>query len=451
MKKSLCFVLLLTIVLMNCKKDSDFDGFAPKPEPVKEEVITAAYFLRTLNVTGAREIKFDSATSSYMVSLPDNFNAEKAEVRLSLKQEAALASDIDQKPTPDSVIHYNYKGTPPLLFRLTDKKEKYTMHFTVYFNFSGTPDIKLLEKEIPINASGIKLPLVFNTKVGSIPASPTQPGPLVKFINRKTGFVTETSLYEEGSALFPEYAENLISDDPIALEIKFYNQNPVVFEGIKFLRDLPQGHIYTTYTKGHTFKDTVFVTGGYFVPNEHYTIAISNAVTSTPVTAAMKFNRTDLLTLDKLPATLTEGSYLLSFFEKDKLIGKASTYISDNQAKFLETIWKGELSQNHNRNVNPLSFSRGDVFHAKSIPLEYGTYNTNFDIKKLPHLRLKSASKTVDLAPEMDVFHWGLAGVSYSLGKYTIPNDLASGSYLVTAVYPDQSESKPYWSKLEVK
>lgn len=259
MKNSLCFLFLLVVLLVNCKKDSDFAGFAPKPEPPRELVISASYFLKTLDVTGAREIKFDSATSSYMVSLPESFNAEKAEVKLSLKQEAALASDTDQKPTPDSVIYYKYKGTRPLLFRLTDKKEKYTMPFTVYFNFSGTPDIKLLQKEIPINASGIKLPLVFNTKVGSIPASPVQAGPLVKFINRKTGFVTEASLYEEGAALYPESAESLISNDPMALEIKFYNQNPVVFEGIKFLRDLPQAHIYTTYTTGYTFKDTVVV------------------------------------------------------------------------------------------------------------------------------------------------------------------------------------------------
>lgn len=451
MKKSPGFLFLLAILLVNCKKDSDFVGFAPKPEPAVEVKIDAAYFLKAFHVTGAREIKFDSVSNSFMVSLPDNYNAEKAEVKLSLKPDAFLASSSNQKPIPDSIIHYAYKGTSPLTFQLTDKKEKYMMHFMVYFNFSGTPDIKLLQKEIPINASGIKLPLVFNTKVGSIPASPVQPGPLVKFINRKTGFVTESSLYEEGAALFPESAENLISDDPIALEIKFYNQNPVVFEGIKFLRALPQGQIYTTYPTGYTYKDTVRVTGGYFVPNENYTIKISNAVMPTPLTTAMKFNSTNTLTLDKLPATLPEGSYLLSFFEKDKLIGKGSAYISDKQANFLETIWKGELYRNQERNVNPLSFSRGEVFHAKSIPLEYGTYNTNFDINKLPRLRLKSPTKTVDLAPEMDVFHWGLAGISYSLGKYTIPADLASGDYVVTAVYADQSESKPYWSKLQVK
>jgi hypothetical protein len=334
---------------------------------------------------------------------------------------------------------------------LTDEKKKYSINFTVYFNFTGTPDIKLLQKEIAINSSGIKLPLVFNAKIGSIPAAPEQSGIAMKFINRKTGFVTEAGFYGDGGIVYAASAENLISNDPIALEIKLYNQNPVVFEGIKFLRALPEAQIYTTYTKGFTYQDTVRVTGGYFVPDEKYTVTISNAVMTTPVTTALKFNSVNMLTVDKLPTNLPEGSYLFSFFEKDKLIGKASTYVSDKQANFLETIWKGDRSYNLGRNVDPLSFSIGDTFYAKSIPLEYGTYNTNFDIKKLPHLRLKSPSKTIDLAPEMDVFHWGIAGISYSLGKYTIPADLASGHYQVTAIYADKTESKPYWSKLEVR
>jgi hypothetical protein len=450
MKKTLCYLFLSTLLLLNCKKDADFAGFAPKPQPEPEVVINADYFLKELKVNGSTAIRLDSLRNNFMVSLPDSYNEENAEVKLSLKPGRFL-TDGRENPVSDSIIHYKYKGTNPLEFQLTDEKKKYSTNFTVYFNFTGTPDIKLLEKEIAINASGIKLPLVFNAKVGSIPASPEQSGPVMKFINRKTGFVTEASFYGEGGTVYAASAENLISNDPIALEIKFYNQNPVVFEGIKFLRALPEARIYTTYTKGYTYQDTVRVTGGYFVPDEKYTVAISNDVMGAPVTTALKFNTVNTLTVDKLPSTLPEGSYLFSFFEKDKLIGKASTYVSDKQANFLETIWKGSLYENHDRNVNRLSFNKGEAFYAKSIPLEFGTSNTNFDIKKLPHLRLKSPSKTIDLAPEMDVYSWGIAGVSYSLGKYTIPADLASGYYQVTAIYADQTESKPYWSKLEVR
>lgn len=69
-------------------------------------------------------------------------------------------------------------------------------------------------------------------------------------------------------------------------------------------------------------------------------------------------------------------------------------------------VVKVEKDNNQCRNVSPLSFNTGDTFYAQSIPLEYATTNIKFDVKKSPRLCLKSPLKSLDLTPEMDVFHW---------------------------------------------
>jgi hypothetical protein len=365
--------------------------------------------------------------------------------------------------TTDSIIRYSYKSTGPLHFKVSDNPEKSWFYFTVYFNFSGTPKIDLLSKEIPVNASGSILPLRYMAKVGSIPAAPGQYGPTVKIINRKTGFTTESALYSDNMyANFPD-AQNLITSDPLAMEISLFNQNSVVFEGIRFTRDMPHFYVLPDYKFEYSRKDTIKVTGGFFLPDKKYSATFTSDFLSAPVSRNIRFNDASRLTLDDIPSELPVGPYLVSFYEDGKLLGKSSIYKSnlepsevatiwDSKTNAIENIWKGDISQTLNRNTNVLSFHKGDVFFVRSLPLAAAYPGFNFDVAKLPSLRLKRNGATVELKPALEVFNWGIAGVSFAIGKYTIPTDLAAGSYEVTSFHvADSKESKPYWSKMEIR
>ncbi|WP_031529719.1 hypothetical protein [Dyadobacter crusticola] len=449
MKKSIYLILLLAGLCSGCKKEKDPE-IGPKPEPETENPTKAGEFLKGLTVTGAQQITFDSTSKSYMVSLPDTYSEEQAEVKLSLHSNIGLVNQSGEI-TKDSIIRFAYRGVGPLVFELREKANRGNFFFNVYFNFSGKPNITLLSKELPISSLGIIFPLRFEAKMGSIPSSPNQAGPILRITNPKTGFSTETVVYDIEGQIGLEKAETLLTSDLHRLEILFYNQEPVVFEGIKFIRDAPVVTVWPSYKFQYTRKDTISANGGIFIPQEKYTVTFSSDFLEKPVTAAMRVNDHSKISLDKIPANLEEGAYLVSFYEKDKLIGKSSVYLGNFETNCLETIWKGSIEKTLERNTLPLLLNKGDIFYAKSQPLDYGSGSTDFDVNRLPRLRLKSAAKTVDLAPELIVFNWLIAGFSYSLGKYKIPADLPAGKYTVTGVYTNRYESKPYWSKMEVK
>ncbi|MCF0051122.1 hypothetical protein LXM25_13700 [Dyadobacter sp. LJ53] len=460
MKKLLCLIFLaLAGLLLNCKKNAEVLVIAPNPEPEKANLTKAVEFLKGISVAGADKIVFDSVTNSYMVSLPDSYDENEAEITVSMQKDIVLWDNYKTGMTADSIIKYKYKGTSPLNFKVSDNPEKSWFIFNVYFNFSGTPEIELLSKEIPINSTGSTLPIRYLAKVGSIPAAPEQNGTMVRIINRKTGFITESSLQLENLYVNFNEAQNLITNDPLAIEIHLYNQNAVVFEGVKFTRGVPAFFVAPDYKFEYSRKDTIKVTGGFFLPNAKYSVTFSSDFLSAPVTKNVRYHDVSRLTLDNIPANLPEGPYLISFHENGKLLGKSAIYMSNlgpsavtsiwtSKTNAIENIWKGELGGAVIRNVNAPSCNRGDVFFARTLPLVAG----NLSNAKLPNLRLKRDGVTVELKASLQIFNWAIAGVSFAVGKYTIPANLAPGAYEVTSIHVvDGKESKPYWSKMEIR
>ncbi|MCF0062084.1 hypothetical protein MUK70_22865 [Dyadobacter chenwenxiniae] len=444
--RKLTFLLLFISVacLSNCKKDSKDPG----PDPDTNQPYTPIQFLRSFEVPGSEKITFDSVTKNYQISLPESYFSNSAELKMSLNKNVVLIDSLG-KATTDSTITYNFKGNQPLSFTLRDKEDKFAGSFTVYFEIAGAPKVELLTKAITINTNGFKSPFKFVSGVGTIPSRPGQTPPVIKASNAKTGFTTQTTYYQNQENITFEDIEKLVGADPIKLEVLFADKDPVVFEGITFTRGEPFSWIPDAKFVYST-KDSVFVSGGYFVSTSKYTVKFTSDFVTTPATASLKFISPTSLNLEKFPSNVAEGSYLLTFHEGGKLIGKGAIYVANTAPKSLESVWKGELMQALTRNTEPLTFKKGETFYAKPSPVEYGSSNTNFDVKKLPSLRLKSGATTVDLKPTLAVVNWATAGVSYPVGKYVVPANLAAGQYEVMAVFPDKTVSKPYWAKMRV-
>ena len=166
----------------------------------------------------------------------------------------------------------------------------------------------------------------------------------------------------------------------------------------------------------------------------------------------MKF--IDSLRISNIPKDIPDGSYLVTFLEGEKVIGKSSIYFSASKSHSVETIWKGEPELALSRNTGKLSVKKGDTFYAKPWPPKYVTSsgsNASFTESDLQILKLRNGSVTIELKPELTVVTWAIAGFKFAIGKYLIPASIPSGSYEATLVFADKQESKPYWSKIEIR
>ena len=195
------------------------------------------------------------------------------------------------------------------------------------------------------------------------------------------------------------------------------------------------------------------VVGGYFSSSAKYTAAFTNDFNSTPIVLDLVYR--DLGNLfAQVPKGVSEGSYLVTFYENGTAIGKSLGEFSENKLNSVETIWKGDINLAFTRNTERINLNKGEMLYAKPSTLQYawgtGAPVSGFDVKLLPVLRLSNASASTDLIPEVIVISWAIAGISYAVGKYTIPVDQPSGLYDVTYMYSNQPVSKPYWTKLTI-
>ncbi|MCF0063247.1 hypothetical protein MUK70_10280 [Dyadobacter chenwenxiniae] len=450
MKKTAYILLVLCAILASCKKNSGDTDVLPKPEPEPTGLVTAGEFLKGLQVTGAEAVQFDSTNNSYVVRLPDGFAPDQAEVRLALKPNIAL-EDATGKLSADSVIHYNYHGTSALPFRLRRKTSSRSFDFEVYFRFSGAPQIDLLEKQLQVYPSYTQFPLRYRANVGSIPSGPGRPGPLVKIFNTRTGRTVTTRFNDQFAVINSDLGENVLTDDLMNVEVTLEGQKSVIFEGVKFIKGKAVVYPSPSYKYQFLYKDTIQVFGDNFVAGQKYSVRFSNDFLANPMVAAARIVDGRSLSVDKIPADLPEGSYLMSFYESDRLMGNGTLHVSYHETNAIESIWKGSLYGVTGRSADPLSVGRGESFFVKASPVSYGHHDSDFNVNMLPRLRLRLAEKTVELDPELVVFHWGIAGIKIGFGRYTIPPNLPAGNYDVRGLFVNNSESKSYWSKLQVK
>ena len=451
MRKIVYIFLWLTVGLfICCNKKSNTDVVTPEQKPGEYNLDGSAKFLKSISVTESEKIVFDSLGSSFTITLPKDYAQESINIKLSLYNDIRIEEGVSPAKT-DTTIKFTYQGSAPLRLTLVASNGS-KKGYSIYVNHAATPQIELLNTEIAINASFIKLPIKIITGVGTTPAGPTLKNPVVKLIDRKNNSVIEGLFYNNLGEISISDISRLVNASQYALEIQFGNQKAFVFENIHFKRGLPSVTIAGYQNVLSPSKDTILAFGGYFSPEEKYQVEFSSDFIAQPVLQEMKFLDSSRISTS-LPKGIGEGSYLLTFYENKAAIGKTSLYFSENKTHSIETIWQGSPNSALSRNTIKSSFGKGETFYAKPWPLVFGSSSqlSSFDVKDLPNLRLKNGTVTTDLVPELTVINWAVAGLNFSIGKYTIPKTMQSGSYQATLVFPDKIESKPYWSKIEIR
>jgi len=443
------FLLISTVFFSYCKKSPDVTQITPDPKSGEYNLDGSPKFLKGISVQGSEKIAFDSASRDFVITLPKSYSEENIDLHLSLYKDIKIEYGTPSVKS-DTIIRFTYKGSAPLRFFLVagDGTRKL---YSVYVNHSASPQIELLSNEILINSSFIKLPVKIITGVGTTPATPALANPVIKLIDRKNGSLLEGVFYNNIGQVFISDASKLINSDKYALEIQFSNQKSFVFENIRFKRGLPSVNLAGNQNVLSPEKDTIFAFGGYFIPTDRYKVEFSSDFAAKSSAQEMKFLDSSRITAN-LPKGIAEGSYLVTFYENDIAIGKSSLYFSENKTHSIETIWQGSPNNALIRNTEKLTFKKGDTFFAKPFPPIYlgSSQVSGFNVKDLPNVRLKNGSTTVDLLPELTIINWAVAGINFSIGKYTLPKNIQSGTYQATLIFPDKIESKPYWSKIEI-
>jgi len=451
MKKPAYLLLILTICLFwQCKKDRADEEVTPQPEITNPD--DANKILKKLVVSEAETVTFDSLRAVFLVKLPASFSADDINISLSLYPDVYLL-DSASSETNNNNLKFSYKGSRPLNLVFRKKGVSTTRRYELYVEAQGSPKIELSTKEISVKQGVSYIPLKIISGLGTIPSIPEQRSPIIKLSDRATNTVFEGTFQNVLQNVYFEDLTSLINAEKVGLELTFEGISPLNFEGLQLKRGVPRADLNNMpYTL--VKSDTLKITGGYFDPNAKYTAGLSNDFSTTPLMMDLAYDGKANLSA-KFTTQLSEGSYLVTFYENGKEMGKGAFEYSSSKSNTLETIWKGDINLVFKRNTQSLAFNRGDEFYAKPSLAQYAWGSnlptSSFDVKQLPNLRLVNGSSIVNLAPEIAVVSWAIAGVSYAVGKYKLPENLASGSYAVTALYPNQPESKPYWSKMQVR
>jgi hypothetical protein len=449
MKKRLSLLLLLmTVWCAGCKKQAAKDEVNPEEYPAEYDPDGKPKFLKELSVPGSTKISFDSLGRTFTVIMPENFGADQIQLVLSLYGGIQLLDGASAR-TDDKIIAFSYKGKEPLRFGLQEPKGT-KKHFTVYVEVPGTPVIELLSTAVPLSSGPFQLPIKIVSGLGTTPAFPGQANPSVRFIDRKSGFQFDGAFYNNLVYANVTDAASLINARSLALEITFGGNKKVTFENITFKRGLPRAELYGYENVAIPKKDSIHVYGGFYSSSDQYTVEFSNDFLVKPIVRNLRY-RDSLQMVSDIPQDIPEGSYLLTFYENEKIIGKNTLYFSPDKTHSIETIWRGSPEQALSRNTEPLNFKKGDIFYAKQWPPKYANSNTGFSEQDLPQVRLQNGSIVVDLTPQLVTVHWAVAGLTFSIGQYTVPANIKPGSYHASLLFPDKRESKPYWSKIVIQ
>lgn len=463
------FFTVLFISIISCKKTKVEPSVIEKTTEPENSSVKQPYYgnfesIENINFPDAESIKVDSAQSSYIVTMPAGYTDNKVSYSLKLKTGATLYSnEVFDYAIPKSTYSVNFRGLPPVKLQFKSGVNQRNMDYQwlfIYFQLQDNPEIELVSNEILISGNGypLKFPINFKSGIGSIPTAP-QP----EFVPN-----TISIIINKGSEVLTGYwnAENqeILLENPVSILEKLINKqvkidfslpyiSSVTFDAIKFIRGLPKFGILNYNPTGY---QSLKKPGQKFdlkadgiLKTNNYKASFTNDF-GTEVFVPMEFQTQADQMSCTIPDGIRPGSYQVLFYENNQVVSSDVAYVSSDSVNMVASIWKGETYDALKTNpIQPL-LKKGDYFFAKELFPQY-YYNPQSLKRKDPILRLKSGSVTFDLQSEAVGVNWAIAGVSFSIGKFRIPENAIHGLYEATFVFPNGTESSRYWSKVKIE
>ncbi len=456
--KKVCFYLLALVIcfLGSCKKDKEID---PEVVPVDDS------FLKSVTVSGAREVQLDTGKRIIQVILPETFTSNMLDLKFDVPETSELVVFADSLLVQANQIRYPYIGSSPLIFKVGKKNKSTEKLYTVFVKHEGPLTAKLLIAPVfHPSASDVSVSAEFQflSGIGTIPETPISPlNPSVTLADPAKGLSEDGTASYELHYISVDKCAKFLKSENLRLSISYGNEKFDFPEIKRIQRSGINGQVdwnrklFKTITKGKTMQ----IQGGLFLPENHYQIELSNDRMPQPRKFEATFVDYSLLTF-KLPSDLPDDQYLAQIYEGSTLIGKSAEPVASDSVKAsVGSIWtefaecptfQMLLGGYASRTV----LNKGQIFYAMPFPvIMEGQYGKPIDPNKpLPTLELKSGSETLRIQPSVKAdWCYGDGSLYVYYGVFKIPANAPSGKYEARFISKENTASMPYWSQIEIR
>lgn len=446
MKKAFFLInIILIFLLFSCKK-ADVDAFDRDRD-----------FLKAVRVEGATKVEIDQEAGTILVTLPETYTKDFVYLYLDLFPGAALTLNFWDTLNAPGRVGFYFKGSSPFNFTLAreDDLGSSAKSYKVYIEHLGTLRASLTSEMFLEPYGHIYTSVRFESGVGTIPERPGSTGVVVPRLTDSQSSGTISGTHDEGikSLVFLNApAPSLTS--AYSLELT-YGEKKFTLPARQKLRRVPVLANADNFDKKFSAlpknKEILFG-GGYFLSGEPYRIELKSAFQN-PVWLDLKYGNPSRLTF-QIPASVNDGVYLISLYEKDSLLNSSIYTITDDHTKKgITQMWTEDMRcPMGTARMLSGNVQRGQTLFINPFPIILGNYSDSFDEDRpLPDLKLTGAENTVIInARTRGDLCYGDHSVPLYYGEYEIPSDMAPGAYEARLVHPENVESLSYWDFIRV-
>ena len=451
MKYLIC--LSLTFLFFACHKAED-------------DVIEGKYgTLKNIQVAGATKVAFDKQAGIIQVTLPESYTKEFVYLDLDLYEGAKLELHPWDRLNSPTRAGFYFRGSPPFYFTVTrgDELGSGAKTYIVYVEHLG-PLHASLASEILLEPTRSEPYSYFHTfvdfesGVGTIPERPDNTKVVVPKILDSENKNVILGKYDDGIKQLVFFNKTALSlDSYYSLELE-YGEKKFTFPNKRKLKRSAITSYLSDFNEMFQMvpkNKQVLLEGGYYLPDKNYTIKIENAF-SNDVSLQAEYKNPSLLSFT-VPEAIADGGYLASLYEEELLVKSFVFNITDDtDLKGIRKIATESLdcpsSALWYSTPRNLAFQKGQSMYVAPFPAISASYLAVFDEKKkLPDLELKNSRGRITLKAKTRADRCYADGtVLLYYGEYTIPANMAPGSYEARLVYPEGVNSMPFWTLINI-
>jgi hypothetical protein len=455
MKRLLLLLSASLVIFVSCqKKQKDTPG--PEPEEITITPLTDPSFIQYIEVQGAEKIAFDSARNAYQITLQADYTPDEIGIQFKLYP----GTRLNQSNTnSNSLIAFAFKNKPPLQLQLTTATQL-TKSYEFYVKHPGQLKAAIdTDADFQLASSGgFHLSCDLIAGIGTVPESPGAETKLTaSLIDGGTGKQISGNTWL--NEIYFENANQFKKSSQLGVVLHYGDKSFELVKNRKFLpiRSLVYLFGESPLLNALPLNKEIPISGAGFSAKSRYNVTIQSDFLPNAVKIPVTFGDSSLLNC-KLPSSIPDGSYTVSVFENDTLVKSLVRVIARNEKeKAVGQMWVPQndyfINSSMYSSARKIVAERGRAIFANPFPAVLGRMYSAFDPNQaLPDLQLKNTGTTVTIhaVTKADpTYADGTFAIYY--GQYIIPADLVPGPYGARLLYPDKSESLPFWNKIQIR
>jgi hypothetical protein len=455
-------LLCLGIAFQACNK-SEIQQVKPIIEiPYPDTIaVEETGFLKTVNVTEATKVTWDTLSNIIQVVLPEGYTEDIVYLNVSNYSGANVELNSWDELISAKRIGFRFKGGHPYVFSVSRRNDTNSSFrsYTVYVEHLGKLTAELLsplemQAVYGESTSVIYAGFKFTSGIGTIPE---RPGDTKNSIGVLSDVGKNISIKETAYSnhVYFQNAQSIVASSQLSLSLTYGDKTftfPNTYQPVR-ANVTATMHTFSFFAKNKEIE----ISGGYFINGINYRVKVENAFTKEPMWVNAKFKTPAILNFE-IPGTVANGDYLFGIYEGEHLLTSTNFLVSEENVpiKGIGKIWtekteapSGDILYKDSKRV---SLNREQVFYADPKPWILGGYLGVFDPnRKMPDLELKNNDRTIIIPSKTKGdMAYGDASIPLYYCEYKLPAEVSSGDYEARMVYENGEKSAPWWALIKV-